>query len=106
MPSQQSLHTPTQEMDAATQIAAALQWCTSNVRAGKIFGTQFALSRSYLFSIWYDYDAFKAYALTLAGLCIPCRYHDTLKIGVPNAIRVAKELGDKINFCVRLIQVT
>ena len=24
--------------------------------------------------------------------------YDTLKIGVPNAIRVAKELGDKINF--------
>ncbi|MGZ0946893.1 hypothetical protein ACXOJ3_06765 [Streptococcus thermophilus] len=24
--------------------------------------------------------------------------YDTLKIGVPNAIRVAKELGDEINF--------
>ena len=45
-----------------------------------------------------DYDAFKAYASTHKDCVFLVDTYDTLKIGVPNAIRVAKELGDKINF--------
>ncbi len=31
-------------------------------------------------------------------MCVPEDTFHTLKSGVPNAIKVAKELGDKINF--------
>lgn len=73
---------------------------TSNVRAGKMFeipvsGTHaHALVQSY----GNDYDAFVAYAKTHKDCVFLVDTYDTLKIGVPTAIRVAKEFGDKINF--------
>jgi nicotinate phosphoribosyltransferase len=45
-----------------------------------------------------DYDAFKAYAQTHHDCIFLVDTFDTLKSGVPTAIRVAKEFGDKINF--------
>jgi nicotinate phosphoribosyltransferase len=45
-----------------------------------------------------DYDAFKAYAQTHRDCVFLVDTFDTLKSGVPNAIRVAKEMGDQINF--------
>src|SRR5699024_426675 len=45
-----------------------------------------------------DYDAFKAYAETHHNCVFLVDTFDTLKSGVPNAIKVAKEFGDKINF--------
>ncbi len=45
-----------------------------------------------------DYKAFKAYAETHKNCVFLVDTYDTLKIGVPAAIRVAKEFGDKINF--------
>lgn len=45
-----------------------------------------------------DYDAFKAYATTHKDCVFLVDTYDTLKSGVPNAIRVAKEFGNKINF--------
>lgn len=73
---------------------------TSNVRAGKLFeipisGTHaHALVQAYM----NDYDAFKAYAQTHHDCVFLVDTFDTLKSGVPNAIKVAKEFGDKINF--------
>src|SRR5699024_12851120 len=45
-----------------------------------------------------DYDAFKAYAMTHKDCVFLIDTYDTLTSGVPTAIKVAKELGDKINF--------
>ena len=73
---------------------------TSNVRAGKIFGIPVSGTHAHALVQAYgnDYDAFKAYASTHKDCVFLVDTYDTLKIGVPNAIRVAKELGDKINF--------
>lgn len=73
---------------------------TSNVRAGKIFGIPVSGTHAHALVQAYgnDYDAFKAYASTHKDCIFLVDTYDTLKIGVPNAIRVAKELGDKINF--------
>lgn len=93
-----------QEMDAAIwgTRAAYIGGCdaTSNVRAGKIFGIPasgthaHSLVQSYLD----DYEAFKAYAQTHKDCVFLVDTYDTLKSGVPNAIKVANEFGDKINF--------
>ncbi|MFC6348513.1 nicotinate phosphoribosyltransferase [Vagococcus carniphilus] len=93
-----------QEMDAAIWGTRAAYIggfdSTSNVRAGKIFdipvsGTHaHSLIQSYLD----DYEGFKAYASTHKDCVFLVDTFDTLKSGVPNAIRVAKEMGDKINF--------
>ena len=93
-----------QEMDAAIwgTRAAVIGGAdaTSNVRAGKIFGIPVSGTHAHALVQAYgnDYDAFKAYASTHKDCIFLVDTYDTLKIGVPNAIRVAKELGDKINF--------
>ena len=45
-----------------------------------------------------DYQAFKAYAETHKDCVFLVDTYDTLRIGVPAAIQVARELGDEINF--------
>lgn len=73
---------------------------TSNVRAGKIFGIPVSGTHAHALVQAYrnDYDAFKAYAETHRDCVFLVDTFDTLKSGVPTAIRVAKEMGDKINF--------
>lgn len=93
-----------QEMDAAIWGTRAAfiggADATSNVRGGKIFnipvsGTH---AHSLVQSYGNDYDAFCAYAKTHYDCVFLVDTYDTLKSGVPNAIKVAKEFGDKINF--------
>ena len=45
-----------------------------------------------------EYDAFKAYAETHKNCVFLVDTYDTVRSGVPNAIKVANEMGDKINF--------
>ncbi len=73
---------------------------TSNVRAGKIFGIPVAgtHAHSLIQSYLDDYEGFKAYAKTHKDCVFLVDTFDTLRSGVPNAIRVADEMGDKINF--------
>lgn len=73
---------------------------TSNVRAGKLFGIPISGTHAHALVQAYmsDYDAFKAYAETHHDCVFLVDNFDTLKSGVPNAIKVAKEFGDKINF--------
>lgn len=93
-----------QEMDAAIWgTRAAIVGganATSNVRAGKIFGIPISGTHAHALVQAYgnDYDAFKAYASTHKDCVFLVDTYDTLRIGVPTAIRVAKEMGDKINF--------
>ena len=85
-----------QEMDAAIGGANA----TSNVRAGKIFNIPVSGTHAHALVQTYgdDYQAFKAYAETHKDCVFLVDTYDTLRVGVPNAIRVAKEMGEKINF--------
>lgn len=73
---------------------------TSNVRAGKLFGIPISGTHAHALVQAYmnDYDAFKAYAQTHHDCVFLVDTFDTLKSGVPNAIKVAKEFSDKINF--------
>ncbi|MGY3749729.1 nicotinate phosphoribosyltransferase [Vagococcus acidifermentans] len=73
---------------------------TSNVRASKIFGIPASgtHAHSLIQSYMNDYDGFKAYALTHKDCVFLVDTYDTLKSGVPAAIKVADEMGDKINF--------
>lgn len=73
---------------------------TSNVRAGKLFGIPISGTHAHALVQAYmsDYKAFKAYAQTHRDCVFLVDTFDTLKSGVPNAIRVAKEFGDQINF--------
>ncbi|ERL15571.1 TPA: nicotinate phosphoribosyltransferase [Streptococcus pyogenes] len=73
---------------------------TSNVRAGKRFGIPVSGTHAHALVQAYgnDYDAFMAYAKTHKDCVFLVDTYDTLKVGVPTAIRVAKEMGDKINF--------
>lgn len=73
---------------------------TSNVRAGKLFGIPISGTHAHALVQAYrnDYDAFKAYAETHHNCVFLVDTFDTLKSGVPAAIKVAKEFGDKINF--------
>lgn len=93
-----------QEMDAAIWGArsAVIGGCgsTSNVRAGKLFGIPVSgtLAHSMVQVYKDEYTAFYKYASTHKECVFLVDTYDTLKSGVPNAIRVAKELGDKINF--------
>lgn len=93
-----------QEMDAALWGARAAVIggfdSTSNVRAGKRFGIPVAGTHAHALVQAYknDYDAFHAYARTHKDCVFLVDTYNTLKSGVPTAIRVAKELGDKINF--------
>ncbi|MGM0125332.1 nicotinate phosphoribosyltransferase [Enterococcus sp. AZ194] len=73
---------------------------TSNVRAAKVFGIPASgtHAHSLVQSYGNDYDAFVAYAKTHKDCVFLVDTYDTLKSGVPTAIRVAKEFGDQINF--------
>lgn len=93
-----------QELDAAIWGARAAVIggveATSNVRAGKLFGIPVAGTHAHSLVQAYEseYEAFHAYARRHKDCVFLVDTYDTLKIGVPTAIRVAKELGDKINF--------
>ncbi|WP_125771974.1 nicotinate phosphoribosyltransferase [Companilactobacillus furfuricola] len=73
---------------------------TSNVLAGKMFGIPISGTHAHALVQAYqnEYDAFMAYAQTHKNCVFLVDTYDTLKSGVPSAIRVAKEMGDKINF--------
>ncbi len=73
---------------------------TSNLRAGKLFGIPVSGTHAHALVQAYrnDYDAFKAYAQTHHDCVFLVDTFDTLKSGVPNAIKVADEFGDAIKF--------
>ncbi|MBS4179486.1 nicotinate phosphoribosyltransferase [Lederbergia citrea] len=73
---------------------------TSNVRAGKLFGMPVAGTHAHAMVQAYkdDYIAFKKYAESHRDCVFLVDTYDTLKSGVPAAIKVAKEFGDLINF--------
>ena len=93
-----------QEMDAAIwgSRAAIIGGfdSTSNVRAGKLFDIPVSGTHAHAMVQAYrnEYDAFHSYAKRHKDCVFLVDTYNTLKSGVPNAIRVAKELGDKINF--------
>ncbi|MFG3614134.1 nicotinate phosphoribosyltransferase [Rummeliibacillus stabekisii] len=93
-----------QEMDAAIWGSRAAFIggfdSTSNVRAGKLFNLPIAGTHAHSLVQAYknDYEAFHAYARRHKNCVFLVDTYDTLKSGVPAAIKVAKELGDKINF--------
>ena len=93
-----------QEMDAAiwgTRAAyiGGLE-ATSNVRAGKKFGIPVAGTHAHSMVQAYkdEYEAFHAYAKRHKDCVFLVDTYDTLKSGLPIAIKVAQELGDQINF--------
>lgn len=93
-----------QEMDAAiwgarAAVIGGLE-ATSNVRAGKMFGIPVAGTHAHSLVQAYksEYEAFHSYAKRHKDCVFLVDTYNTLKIGVPTAIQVAKELGDKINF--------
>ncbi|UXR31250.1 nicotinate phosphoribosyltransferase [Staphylococcus simulans] len=73
---------------------------TSNVRAGKLFGIPVSGTHAHAFVQTYgdEYVAFKKYAERHKDCVFLVDTFHTLKSGVPTAIKVAQELGDKINF--------
>lgn len=91
--------------------AAVIGGCvaTSNVLAGKLFnvpvrGTH---AHSWIMSFEDEYTAFKEYARLYPNACtLLVDTYDTLKSGVPNAIRVFKEMRDSgvelTNYGIRL----
>ncbi|EHJ57469.1 hypothetical protein HMPREF9318_01317 [Streptococcus urinalis FB127-CNA-2] len=93
-----------QEMDAAIwgTRAAVIGGAdaTSNVRAGKLFGIPVSGTHAHALVQTYgnDYKAFMAYANTHKDCVFLVDTYDTLRSGVPAAIKVAKELGDSIQF--------
>lgn len=93
-----------QEMDAAiwgsrAAFIGGLE-ATSNVRAGKLFGIPIAGTHAHSMVQAYkdEYAAFHSYAKRHKNCVFLVDTYDTLKSGLPIAIQVAKELGDKINF--------
>lgn len=93
-----------QEMDAAiwgTRAAYIAGFdATSNVRAGKLFGIPTAGTHAHAMVQAYqdEYTAFRKYAEVHRNCVFLVDTYDTLRSGVPTAIRVAKEMGDRINF--------
>ncbi len=80
--------------------AAIIGGCssTSNVIAGKMFDVPVAgtMAHSWVMDYPSEYEAFKAYAETYPTNCLLLvDTYDTLRSGVPNAIRVFKELREK-----------
>lgn len=92
------------EMDAAIWGARAAYIggaeATSNVRTGKLFGIPISGTHAHSMVQAYksEYEAFHAYAKRHKKCVFLVDTYDTLNIGVPTAIQVAKELGDKIDF--------
>lgn len=92
------------EMDAAIWGARATfiggVEATSNVRAGKRFDIPVAGTHAHSMIQAYksEYEAFHSYALRHKDCVFLVDTYNTVKIGIPTAIKVAKELGDKINF--------
>ncbi len=79
--------------------AAMIGGCssTSNVLAGKMFGVPISgtHAHSWIMSFPDEYTAFKTYAELYPDACILLvDTYDTLKSGVPNAIRVFKEMRE------------
>lgn len=79
--------------------AAVIGGCgsTSNVLAGKAFGIPVAgtHAHSWVMNFPSEYEAFRAYADLFPDACLLLvDTYDTLKSGVPNAIRVFRELRD------------
>ena len=77
--------------------AAVIGGCssTSNVLAGRLFGIPVAgtHAHSWVMNFPTEYEAFRAYARLFPDACLLLvDTYDTLKSGVPNAIRVFKEL--------------
>ena len=69
--------------------------CTSNVLAGQKFGIPVAgtMAHSWVMDYPTEYDAFRAYADAYPDNCmLLVDTYDTLRSGVPNAIKVFKEL--------------
>lgn len=93
-----------QETDAAIWGARAAYIggfdSTSNVRAGKLFGIPISgtHAHSLVEAFGSEYEAFKAYAETHKNCVFLVDTYDTVRSGVPNAIKVANEMGNKINF--------
>ncbi|WP_303985330.1 nicotinate phosphoribosyltransferase [Niallia circulans] len=93
-----------QEMDAAiwgTRAAFIGGFsATSNVRAGKIFGIPVSGTHAHALVQAYqdEYEAFKKYAEAHTDCIFLVDTYDTLRSGIPNAIKIAKEFGDKIHF--------
>lgn len=93
-----------QEMDAAiwgTRAAFIGGFdATSNVRAGKIFDIPVSGTHAHSMVQAYkdEYQAFTKYAERHRDCVFLVDTYDTLRSGVPNAIKVAKEFGDRINF--------
>ncbi|BBP91998.1 hypothetical protein BsIDN1_56160 [Bacillus safensis] len=92
------------EMDAAMWGARAALiggfQATSNVRAGKRFNIPVSGTHAHALVQAYrdEYTAFKKYAETHTDCVFLVDTYDTVRSGIPNAIKVAKEFGDKINF--------
>ena len=93
-----------QEIDAAVWGARAAYIggfdSTSNVRAGKLFDIPVSGTHAHALVQTYgdEYKAFKIYAERHKNCVFLVDTFHTLKSGVPTAIKVAKELGDSINF--------
>lgn len=93
-----------QEMDASIWGARAAYIggveSTSNTRASKLFGIPASGTHAHALVQAYrdEYKAFKAYAETHKDCVFLVDTYDSVETGVPNAIRVADEMGDEINF--------
>lgn len=92
------------EMDAAVWGTRAAYIggfdATSNVRAGKLFGIPVSGTHAHALVQTYkdEYTAFCKYAQRHRDCVFLVDTYDTLKSGMPAAIRAAKELGDRIRF--------
>ncbi|MDP4170885.1 MAG: nicotinate phosphoribosyltransferase, partial [Bacillota bacterium] len=73
---------------------------TSNVRAGKLFGIPVSGTHAHAMVQAYkdEYEAFRKYAETHKDCVFLVDTYDTLRSGMENAMKVAKEMGDRINF--------
>ena len=71
---------------------------TSNVLAGRAYGLEVAgtHAHSWVMAFPTELESFRAYARAFPDACVLLvDTHDTLKSGVPNAIKVARELREK-----------
>ncbi|MDN6161141.1 MAG: nicotinate phosphoribosyltransferase [Atopostipes sp.] len=93
-----------QELDAAIWGARAAYIggadSTSNTRAAKLFDIPVSGTHAHSLIQAYrnEYKAFRAYAETHEDCVFLVDTYDSIHSGVPNAIKVADEMGDQINF--------